>query len=452
MSRDYKWECHVDSTRVTSRARSRMSASMNCITSLTSRFTRLRLLSSRRMFSTVIRVAGTEYNRDETTNVTPTIINKVGRNLHLVPHHPLNIIKERIVNHFHKQYTNRRGNAIFAHFDNLTPVVTVEQNFDSLLVPKDHVARSSKDNYYINSRHVLRSHTSAHQRDHIKMGLDNFLITGDVYRRDEIDRSHYPAFHQMEGVKLFTPEQLFQNANGDLEIFAADEEDREKQAMYTFDATKMVELDLKCTLENLVKDIFGQDTETRWLDCYFPFTHPSFELEIKFDGEWMEMLGSGVMRHGILKQGGAGNKIGWAFGLGLDRLAMLMFGIPDIRLLWSTDNRFIDQFKHMGLDPKSNVQFVPFSIFPPCFKDISFWLRDGYSQNDFFEVVRSIGGDMIEKVDLIDEFVHPTNNKQSHCYRITFRSMDRVLLSLEVNEIHNNIRKAVQNQLCLEVR
>ena len=405
-----------------------------------------------------VRISGIEYPTDEVTNITPTIVNKVGRNLHQTPNHPVNIIKQRVVSHFHRRYTNKTGNAIFAHFDNVRPVVTTEQNFDSLLVPKNHVCRSRNDNYYINSTHLLRTHTSAHQRDFVGMGLDRFLVTGDVYRRDEIDSSHYPVFHQMEGVRLFTRHELFHTAQDDsLHIFERDKnymyETEEKQAEHTLDAAKMVELDLKRTLEELVKEIFGTETETRWVPCYFPFTHPSFELEIKFKGEWMEMLGSGVMRQGILQQGGANNKVGWAFGLGLDRLAMLLFDIPDIRLLWSEDNRFIDQFKNVGLNPSTNIQFVPYSKYPPSCRDIAFWVSDRYSENDFYEIVRNIGGDFIEKVELIDTYQHPVKkDKTSFCYRITYRSMDRSLTNEEVNEIQDTVRRSVVEQLLVKLR
>ena len=289
------------------------------------------------------------------------------------------------------------------------------------------------------------------------MGLDRFLVTGDVYRRDEIDSSHYPVFHQMEGVRLFTKHELFQSANDEtLDIFEKDPdfmvETQDKQTPHTLDAAKMVELDLKRTLEELVKDLFGHDTKTRWLSCYFPFTHPSYELEIKFQGEWMEMLGSGIMRQNILEQGGADNKVGWAFGLGLDRLAMLLFNIPDIRLLWSEDPRFLEQFKDVGIDPNTNIQFQPFSKFPPCFKDISFWIDKDFNQNDFYEIVRSIGGDLVEKVEMIDEFTHHKNNRKSHCYRINYRSMDRSVTNEEINELQEMIRKDVVDKLTLDLR
>ena len=402
---------------------------------------------------------GKAYECDEVTSITPAIISRVGRNLHLVPKHPINIVKQRIVHHFHKTYTNRMGNAIYAHFDNVSPVVTTEQNFDSLLVAPDHVTRSRNDNYYINNTTMLRAHTSAHQRDFIRMGCNQFLVTGDVYRRDEIDSSHYPIFHQMEGVRLFSREELFRKNHGEVSellLFESDQtlkvETVDKQAPHTVDAVKIMEFNLKETLTKLMKELFGGDIETRWTSCYFPFTHPSYELEIKFQGEWLEVLGSGVMRQPILENGGVTDRIGWAFGLGLDRLAMLLFDIPDIRLFWSKDERFLEQFLSVGLEPSTNVKFKPYSKYPPCYKDVTFWLPSDFSENDFHEVVRSIAGDLVEKVELIDKFCHPKSGRVSHCYRITYRSMDRSMTNEEINIIQEQIRKVTVDELCVELR
>lgn len=149
------------------------------------------------------------YSRDSMTNVTTSILSKIGRKLHLCKNHPISILREKIQEHVYADYRTRWGGPMFTMVDYLSPVVTVEQNFDSLLVPKDHVSRARNDNYYINSEYLLRAHTSAHQRDLIKTGLDAFLVTGDVYRRDEIDMCHYPVFHQMEGVRLFSQHELF---------------------------------------------------------------------------------------------------------------------------------------------------------------------------------------------------------------------------------------------------
>ncbi len=153
-------------------------------------------------------VSGETLNTDSWTNVTPGVLDRIGQNLHNKAHHPLHLIRLRIQNYFYSSFINRYGSPLFAVFDNISPVVSAYQNFDSLLVPANHPSRAQTDTYYINSECLLRSHTSAHQEELIRMGFDAFLLVGDVYRRDTIDRSHYPVFHQMEGVRLFTDSEV----------------------------------------------------------------------------------------------------------------------------------------------------------------------------------------------------------------------------------------------------
>jgi len=221
----------------------------------------------------------------------------------------------------------------------------------------------------------------------------------------------------------------------------------EKQESHTAEATKLAELDLKNTLQKLFEDLFGESTEMRWVDAYFPFTHPSWELEVKHEGEWMEMLGSGIMEQGILVNGGAPDKIGWAFGLGLERIAMKLFDIPDIRLFWSEDERFLNQFK-CGPD----VKFKPFSKYPPTYKDVSFWINDAFMQNDLFEVIRSVAGDYVEEMQLVDSFSHPSTKRTSHCYRITYRAMDKTFTDEEINSIQDQVRNAICKELSVDLR
>lgn len=89
-----------------------------------------------------------------------------------------------------------------------------------------------------------------------------------------------------------------------------------KQETHSLDATEVLTIRLKDALENLAKTLFGENCEMRWVDAYFPFTHPSFELEVLFNGQWLEVLGCGVMEQELLKNVGIGNKVGWAFGIG----------------------------------------------------------------------------------------------------------------------------------------
>ncbi|XP_063306607.1 phenylalanine--tRNA ligase, mitochondrial [Pelobates fuscus] len=393
--------------------------------------------------SNAVELLGQLYPRDEYTNVTSKILSKVGKNLHNQQYHPLWLIKERIKKHFYKQYTGRFGNPLFSVYDDLSPAVTTKQNFDSLLIPSDHPCRKIGDNYYLNCSHMLRAHTSAHQWDLVHSGLDAFLAVGDVYRRDQIDKSHYPVFHQMEGVCLFSNHKLFTDVeNKDAcQLFEQGYRTSNKQETHTLEAVKLVEFRLKQTLSKLMNYLFGEGLEIRWVDCYFPFTHPSFEMEIKFQGEWMEVLGCGVMEQALLNSAGAHEKIGWAFGLGLERLAMILFGIPDIRLFWSENELFLKQFHVSDINDK--VEFQLPSKYPALTNDISFWLpSEGYSENDFYDLVRSIGGDLVEEVSLVDEFQHPKTLKISHCYRIKYRHMERTLTQMEISLIHKNIENS----------
>ncbi|XP_066928791.1 phenylalanine--tRNA ligase, mitochondrial-like [Clytia hemisphaerica] len=398
-----------------------------------------------------IELNGRNYKKDHMTNVPQNIINRLNKQLHNTKDHPLEIVKSKIVDYFHGYFRNRHGGCVFASIDNISPVVTVQQNFDNLLVPKDHVSRSKNDNYYINDLQMLRAHTTAHEIDLISSGWNAFLNTGDCYRRDAIDKSHFPVFHQLEGVRIFDDFELFEETkDNSLRILekTASMRTEEKQAEHTIDAARITEFNLKYTLMKLVENLFGDNVEMRWVDAYFPFTHPSWELEVKLNGEWMEMLGCGILEQQILKYAGAGDRIGWAFGLGLERFAMKLFDIPDIRLFWSEDERFLKQFK-TGVD----TTFQPFSKYPPSYKDISFWVNDGnFSSNDLFEIARSVGGDVIEEMTLVDQFVHPKTQRESHCYRITYRAMDRTLRDEEVNDVQNKLRSEAAKLLHIELR
>ena len=155
--------------------------------------------------------------------------------------------------------------------------------------------------------------------------------------------------------------------------------------------------------------MFGP-VESRWVETTFPFTHPSWELEIFFEGAWLEVLGCGVMEQQVIANAGIERKLGWAFGLGLERLAMVLFDINDIRTFWlvtagmsvsracsisafvctitnekitlyvhrSQDERFTRQFSRDA----PSVKFSPFSKYPPVFKDISFWISPDFSPNE----------------------------------------------------------------------
>jgi len=378
-------------------------------------------------------------------------------------------------------------------------VVSTFQNFDSLGFPADHPGRSKTDTYYVNKETVLRTHTSAHQADTFRANeSEGFLISADVYRRDAIDRSHYPIFHQMEGARMWDRAKV---PNGD--IAAAVWKDLDAlpthtmrvedpnppthpgrnplQSEHSAEEAEAIAAHLKRSLELVIAEIFSraktaavatnpdfvdEPLRVRWIEAYFPFTSPSWELEIFWQGDWLEVLGSGVVKQDIMVKAGVPSQLGWAFGLGLERIAMLLFEIPDIRLFWSKDARFLDQFKGLSENLEGLRRFVPFSKYPACYKDVAFWLRSSSSsaggggrantqdfhENDVMEIVRDIGGDVVEDVTKVDEFTHPKTGRKSLCYRINYRSLERTLTNEEANGYHAQVREALVDKLGVELR
>ncbi|KAI1589409.1 PheS Phenylalanyl-tRNA synthetase alpha subunit, partial [Pyrenophora tritici-repentis] len=460
-----------------------------------------------------VKIEGRSYQTDEWMNTPSTILAAIPRRLHLQPDHPLTITRKLIESRFPGYKTHNE----------LFPIVTTGQNFDSLGFPLDHVGRSRTDTYYLNKDTVLRTHTSAHQADTFRSNeSEGYLISADVYRRDAIDRSHYPVFHQMEGARTWNREQAKKDGKDLAQIIWEDVEDIPKhdiavedpnpsfhsernplQTGHLPEEVEAIAAHLKRSLEDMVVTIFNaaksasdttSDTpneplKVRWVEAYFPFTSPSWELEVFWQGDWLEVLGCGIVSQPILDNASVSNRVGWAFGIGLERIAMLLYSIPDIRLFWSSDERFLSQFS----EQKPIRRFIPFSKYPACFKDVSFWLKssssaaggggaaaqapgivssnppDGdnpippaspipppqsssFHENDVMEIAREIGGDLIEDVRLTDQFVHPKTGRRSMCYRINYRSLERTLTNEETNELHERLRNMLVERLGVELR
>lgn len=341
---------------------------------------------------------------------------------------------------------------------------------------------------------------------------DGFLISADVYRRDAIDRSHYPIFHQMEGAYTWQKSTVDGTTSLAQKIWADvakipkhnlnvldseppfHEQRNPRQALYhSPEEAEAIGAHLKRSLENVVVEIFTQarkalqasgqavsdePLQIRWVEAYFPFTSPSWELEVMWNGDWMEVLGSGVVKQDLLINATVPSRIGWAFGLGLERIAMLLFSIPDIRLFWSQDSRFLTQFRSPFLfDPSSSTasaatpscdiaSFQPYSKFPSAARDISFWLPEApdvsaasgqlptveLHENDFMEVVREVAGNDVEDARLIDEFTHPRTGRKSRAYRVVYRSFDKTLTSEEIANAHDKVRETLKERFGVELR
>lgn len=204
-------------------------------------------------------------------------------------------------------------------------------NFERMNIPKNHPARDMQDTFYISDELLIRTHTSPVQartmeKHDFSKGPLRMISPGKVFRRDTDDATHSHQFHQIEGLVV------------DKHITMGD---------------------LKGTLEELMKKMFGKDREIRLRPSYFPFTEPSVEVDVscfKCGGKgcsvckntgWIEILGSGMVHPNVLEMSGIDPKeySGFAFGLGPDRIAMLRYGVDDIRSFYLNDTRFIDQFK-----------------------------------------------------------------------------------------------------------
>lgn len=203
----------------------------------------------------------------------------------------------------------------------------MEKNFDELGFAADHPGRALTDSYYLNKNHMLRTHTSAHEIETFRKGSEKWLLSADVYRRDEIDASHYPVFHQMEGAFVVPRSQAletFEKSNAVLEkrLRSANIEITDETAISASNPyqdvhdpihAEVVARNLKNSLNSLVLELFGgianrekgEPLQVRWIEAFFPFTSPSYEVEVMFGGKWLEILGSGVVKQATLDRSGS---------------------------------------------------------------------------------------------------------------------------------------------------
>ena len=205
---------------------------------------------------------------------------------------------------------------------------TVKNVFDDLNSPKNHPSRSLSDTFYINENTLLRPHTSSMQIRVMNEGKlpIKMVSAGRVFRNDEVDATHSPMFHQLECLVV------------DENVSIAN---------------------LKATLETFIKEMFGDEIKMRYRPHHFPFTEPSLEVDVTCPvcggkgcpacsntGWSMELLGGGMVHPNVLENCGIDSEkyTGFAFGLGVDRIAMVKYGLDDIRLLFDNDKRFIEQF------------------------------------------------------------------------------------------------------------
>ena len=224
-------------------------------------------------------------------------------------HHPISLIIKKIENIFLEYGFDIHDGP---------EIETEHYNFESLNIAKNHPARDMHDTFYFDSQLLLRTHTSSVQIHAMETSNAPFrvLAPGRVYRCDS-DPTHSPMFHQIEGLCVDT-DITFSN--------------------------------LKWILNNFIKEFFNSKSiKTRFRPSYFPFTEPSAEMDIMFNGKWLEVLGCGMVHPNVLKNVNIDPKkySGFAFGLGIERFAMLAYQIKDLRIFFENDINFLEQFKNI---------------------------------------------------------------------------------------------------------
>lgn len=325
------------------------------------------------------------------------------------------------------------GWSSFKDFDviKVPEIVPTSMSFDLFDFPPDHPARSKSDTYYVDENNILRTHTTVmwyyylnneDVKKRMAIGEDvGAFCFGKVYRKDEIDSKHMNVFHQIDGWYLI----------------------RKDKKIITVE-------DLKEALSGFAKAVFGSEVKYRFNPDTFPYTDPSLEMEVEKDGQWLEVAGAGVVKGSTLEKLGIDSTKwnGWAFGPGIERFAMISMDLPDIRLLWSEDPRIKKQL-HLG------NKYIPVSKYPPVTRDISFVVSNDFVPNNYFDLIRDLGGDLVEQVELLDKYENTEKfgeGKLSYTYRIIYRSPEKTLLSEEIDAIQNKIYAETARQFNAELR
>lgn len=360
---------------------------------------------------------------------------------------PVNMIVDRVIcSDYYKDFD------IF-----FSPEVVKEfETFDLFYFPENHVARRPSDSYFLcktqdrDKNLLLRPHTTVMWYHYLKnewlQKLKNnweikVLSYWKTYRVDELDKTHHECFHQIDGLKIALKEK---------EIINQDT--------------------LKDVLSHTIKALFWEKVEYRFNIDSFPYTTDSLEVEVKNWDKWLEVLWAWVVKWEVLEKLWIDSNLynWWAFWFGIERLAMALKKIPDIRIFWSQDKRVLDQWWDL------EAPYKEISQFPPVYKDISMIVpKESFiidkneleeikltreTESNFFAItwiIRDIWDPLIEEVKIIDVFENDEKfgkNNKSITINIIFRSIERTLTNEEINTIYFQIRDKLEKNLWYELR
>lgn len=368
-------------------------------------------------------------------------------NLALEKWNPVNMIVEKVTK-----------SDFFSDFEIFTsPEVVKEfETFDLFYFPENHVARRPSDSYFLQKTSekeaniLLRPHTTIMWYHYLIQSnwIEKLHNTWEIkvlsywktYRVDELDKTHHECFHQIDWLRIC-----------------------EKQKEIINQET------LKKVLSNMIKALFWDKVEYRFNVDHFPYTIDSLEVEVKFNNKWLEVTWAWVVHPTVLEKLWIDPEKynGWAFGFGIERLAMIFKNIPDIRIFWSRDKRVLAQWWNFEA-------YKEISSFPPVYKDISiivpkekFIVEEKSSEqiklnreteSSLFAItwiIRDAWENLVEEVKIIDEYENDKKFwelRKSFTLNITFRSIEKTLTNEEINKIYFEIREKIEKDLGYELR
>lgn len=311
----------------------------------------------------------TTYEKDDWTNITPRFSPFIGAQLFKKYNHPLRLTQEEVVKFFQKWYNDTIDSSqLLPFYDNLDPI---EKNPSSVKHPNI---------FYVNEQLILRTHFRNRQIKLLQSGVDNFLAVIDLYRRCTMDANHFPAFHRIYFVRTHPNNAMKMQTIGQLKD--------EQQTI----------------LIELAKHLFGTNVKYRFTDANLLTNEPSWIFEMFHQNAWHRISGGGIIRDDIFDECKRTNTMGWEIAIGLDRLAMMMYNIFDIRLLWNGSKRFLAQFEpvkkrstHLNLNTNNDQNAIRV-------------------EKNGLEETKSERPQMIQP--LMDQTLHP--RKKTHEMRMSF--------------------------------
>lgn len=310
-------------------------------------------------------------------NLSPNVNEKIGTNFHNLQGHPICEVKNKIYKHFPK----------FDIFDNISPRIQKEDNVDHLFVSEGYNLSCDVNSYHLDDKRMLRTWMSIYRNDFLKRGIFKFLLSGEVFRRDVLDKFHYPVFYQLFGTCICD--------NPETHIHA-----------------------IICELLSTITPNREYKSKT---------TIHGYEYSTKIGGEFIKILNCGLINDEVVRRTGIDGETGWYLTVGLDRLAMVAFDISDINMLWNWHNS--------AIWPEKNV----------FYRDLEFVLPDGFRYNIFCEIIREASKNLISDIKVL--LSAHLGIKSLKKFRFTYRGITQELTSGEVEYLHQRIINTIEKEV-----